>query len=156
MWKVVSDLGLGKVANSFIGDEFVRGLSGGEKRRVSIGAELLTRPGVMFLDEPTTGLDSTNAAKVVDILSDLSRGGVTVVMSIHQPRADIFRLLDRILVLSSFGGGRTCPNSISTEVWVSSAIKSIFSAQARWYTPAVHPARSSTLPPWATSARTPR
>ena len=61
-------------------------------------------PGIMFLDEPTTGLDSTNAAKVVDILSKLGfRHGVTVLLSIHQPRPDIFRLLDRILILSSVG-----------------------------------------------------
>ena len=98
------ELGLVKVATSLIGDEFTRGLSGGEKRRVSIATELLTSPGIMFLDEPTTGLDSTNAAKVVDILSGLGSIGVTVVLSIHQPRPDIFRLLDRVLVMSSVGG----------------------------------------------------
>ena len=97
------ELGLVKVAESLIGDEFTRGLSGGEKRRVSIATELLTSPGIMFLDEPTTGLDSTNAAKVVDILSGLGSIGVTVVLSIHQPRPDIFRLLDRVLVLSGQG-----------------------------------------------------
>ena len=78
---------------------------GGEKRRVSIGCELLTRPGLLLLDEPTTGLDSTNAARVVDILAALSgsRGGVTVLLSIHQPRPDIFRLMDRVLLLSGEG-----------------------------------------------------
>jgi ABC-type multidrug transport system ATPase subunit len=91
------------VANSFIGDAFVRGLSGGEKRRVSIAVELLTRPGLLLLDEPTTGLDSTNAARVVDIMAALARAGVTVVMSIHQPRPDIFRLMDRVLLLSGDG-----------------------------------------------------
>ncbi len=100
---VESQLSLLKVADSFIGDAFVRGLSGGEKRRVSIAVELLTRPGVLLLDEPTTGLDSTNAARVVDIMAALARQGVTVVMSIHQPRPDIFRLMDRILIMSSDG-----------------------------------------------------
>ena len=97
------ELGLVKVAHSRIGDAFTRGLSGGEKRRVSIATELLTSPGLMFLDEPTTGLDSTNAAKVVDILSGLGKMGVTVVLSIHQPRPDIFRLLDRVMVMSGEG-----------------------------------------------------
>ena len=60
-------------------------------------------PGIMFLDEPTSGLDSTNAAKVVDILSGLGAMGTTVLLSIHQPRPDIFRLLDRVLVLSGDG-----------------------------------------------------
>jgi ABC-type multidrug transport system ATPase subunit len=97
------ELGLVKVAHSRIGDAFTRGLSGGEKRRVSIATELLTSPGLMFLDEPTTGLDSTSAAKVVDILSGLGKMGVTVVLSIHQPRPDIFRLLDRVMVMSGEG-----------------------------------------------------
>jgi len=102
--QTMRDLGIEKLADSLIGDQFSRGLSGGEKRRVSIATELLMSPGIMFLDEPTTGLDSTNAAKVVDILSKLgSRHGVTVLLSIHQPRPDIFRLLDRILILSSVG-----------------------------------------------------
>ena len=104
IWQTMQDLGISKIAHSIIGDEFTRGLSGGEKRRVSIATELLTSPGIMFLDEPTTGLDSTNAAKVVDILSGLGSIGVTVVLSIHQPRPDIFRLLDRVLVMSSTGG----------------------------------------------------
>ena len=104
VWSVVEELGLSRVAHCFIGDSFVRGLSGGEKRRVSIGCELLTRPGLLLLDEPTTGLDSTNAARVVDILSSLSgQQGVTVLLSIHQPRPDIFRLMDRVLLLSGEG-----------------------------------------------------
>jgi ABC-type multidrug transport system ATPase subunit len=103
VWALIRQLGLGKVAHSLIGDAFVRGLSGGEKRRVSIAVELLTRPGLLLLDEPTTGLDSTNAARVVDIMAALARAGVTVVMSIHQPRPDIFRLMDRVLLLSGNG-----------------------------------------------------
>jgi ATP-binding cassette subfamily G (WHITE) protein 2 len=71
---------------------------------VSIGCELLTRPGLLLLDEPTTGLDSTNAARVVDILASLShQQGVTVLLSIHQPRPDIFRLMDRVMLLSGEG-----------------------------------------------------
>ena len=83
---VLGALGLARLAGSTIGDQFQRGLSGGEKRRLSIAAELLTQPALLFLDEPTTGLDSTNAAKVVSILAALAGEGVTVVLSIHQPR----------------------------------------------------------------------
>jgi len=103
VWSVIRQLGLTRVAHSFIGDAFMRGLSGGEKRRVSIAVELLSAPGLLLLDEPTTGLDSTNAARVVDILARLAREGVTVLMSIHQPRPDIFRLMDRAMLLSANG-----------------------------------------------------
>lgn len=72
-------------------------------RRVGIAVELLTSPCLLFLDEPTTGLDSTNAAQVVDVLSDLSLNGVNVILSIHQPRADILRLMNRALLLSGLG-----------------------------------------------------
>ena len=118
-----NELGLGKVAESRIGDQFTRGLSGGEKRRVSIATALLTSPSIMFLDEPTTGLDSTNAAKVVDILAALGDTGVTVVLSIHQPRPDVFRLLDRILVMSKTGDVVYCGASASAEASTISAMR---------------------------------
>ena len=100
---IIRELGLGKVQDSLIGDDFIRGLSGGEKRRVSIASELITQPAILMLDEPTTGLDSTNAAKVVDILSGLVSAGVTVLISIHQPRSDVFQMLRRVLILSGEG-----------------------------------------------------
>ena len=103
VYSVLNELGLMKVGNSFIGDAFRRGLSGGEQRRLSLAVELLSQPRLLFVDEATTGLDSTNAAKVVDILAGLSRRGVTCVLSIHQPRPDMFRLLTRVLVLSGDG-----------------------------------------------------
>ena len=100
---IIEELGLSRVQDNLIGNDFVRGLSGGEKRRVSIASELITQPAVLMLDEPTTGLDSTNAAKVVDILSGLVDDGVTVLLSIHQPRSDVFQMLRRLLILSSEG-----------------------------------------------------
>eukprot|EP00210_Caulerpa_lentillifera_P005025 g4799.t1 len=103
VFDVIQQLGLSKIAHSFIGDQFTRGISGGEKRRVSIACERIVGPKLVFLDEPTTGLDSTNASKVVDILSDMASSGVTIVMSIHQPRPDLFRTLDRAILLSSVG-----------------------------------------------------
>ena len=101
--RTLHQLGLAKLGDALIGDQFRRGLSGGEKRRLSLAAELLARPRLLFMDEPTTGLDSTNAAQVVDILAGLAAGGVTCVLSIHQPRPDMFRLLSRLLLLSAEG-----------------------------------------------------
>mmetsp|Transcript_22969 Transcript_22969/g.60686 ORF Transcript_22969/g.60686 Transcript_22969/m.60686 type:complete len:503 (-) Transcript_22969:355-1863(-) len=100
---VVRELGLQLVAHSLIGNAMRRGVSGGEKRRVSIAVELLSHPAVLFLDEPTTGLDSTNAVNVVQIVSRIAARGTTVAMSIHQPRLEIFQLLRRVVLLARGG-----------------------------------------------------
>jgi ABC-type multidrug transport system ATPase subunit len=97
--------GLERCAHSRIGDSMLRGISGGEKRRLSIASELLTKPRVLLVDEATTGLDATSAKHVVAVLGQLAAAGVTVVLSIHQPRADIFAMMSHVLLLS--GRGRT-------------------------------------------------
>ena len=107
--KVINELGLAKSANTRIGNAFVRGISGGEKKRVNIGVEMMGNPSLVFLDEPTSGLDSFQAQNVVQALKDLSQNGRTVVMTIHQPRSSIFQMFDTIMLLSEgnliyFGG----------------------------------------------------
>eukprot|EP01120_Amphizonella_sp_Union-15-10_P001712 TRINITY_DN11859_c0_g1_i2.p1 TRINITY_DN11859_c0_g1~~TRINITY_DN11859_c0_g1_i2.p1 ORF type:complete len:633 (+),score=88.25 TRINITY_DN11859_c0_g1_i2:70-1968(+) len=99
--EVISELSLGKVADSYIGTQFRRGISGGEKKRVSIGTELITDPGLLFLDEPTTGLDSYNSLGVMEQISKLAKTGRTIVCTIHQPRSTIFELFDRLMILSN-------------------------------------------------------
>lgn len=103
-WQIVEDvileLGLKECADTKIGTSVKRGCSGGEKRRTSIGVQLLANPSVLFLDEPTTGLDATSALQIVQTLRDLARKGRTIIVSIHQPRSEIWRLLDRVLLLS--------------------------------------------------------
>eukprot|EP01103_Thecamoeba_quadrilineata_P004182 TRINITY_DN1390_c0_g1_i2.p1 TRINITY_DN1390_c0_g1~~TRINITY_DN1390_c0_g1_i2.p1 ORF type:complete len:500 (-),score=73.84 TRINITY_DN1390_c0_g1_i2:336-1835(-) len=98
--EVINDLGLDLVKNSRIGSQFDRGLSGGEKKRVSIGCELITNPGLLFLDEPTTGLDSFNAQSVMERLKILKGKDRTLVCTIHQPRTDIFLMFDLLMILS--------------------------------------------------------
>ncbi|KAG6402486.1 hypothetical protein SASPL_134681 [Salvia splendens] len=82
---VIEQLGLTRCRDSIIGGDFLRGVSGGERKRVSIGQEMLINPSLLFLDEPTSGLDSTTAQKIVSTLWDLANGGRTVLMTIHQP-----------------------------------------------------------------------
>eukprot|EP01116_Phalansterium_solitarium_P017564 TRINITY_DN4362_c0_g1_i1.p1 TRINITY_DN4362_c0_g1~~TRINITY_DN4362_c0_g1_i1.p1 ORF type:complete len:619 (-),score=110.30 TRINITY_DN4362_c0_g1_i1:266-2122(-) len=94
------ELRLTHCADTIIGNEHVRGVSGGERRRVSIGLQLLTNPSLLFLDEPTSGLDSTTARNIVQTLVALARKNRTVICTIHQPRSDIFRLFDSVMLLS--------------------------------------------------------
>ena len=80
-------LGLTKVAGSLIGDEFRRGVSGGERKRVCIGAEIMGDPKVLFLDEPTSGLDSTSAFRVVSVVRDIAiKTNSIAIMVLHQVR----------------------------------------------------------------------
>ncbi|KAJ1297687.1 hypothetical protein BS78_01G395900 [Paspalum vaginatum] len=101
---LIDQLGLRAAANTIIGDEGRRGVSGGERRRVSIGIDIIHDPIILFLDEPTSGLDSTSAFMVVKVLQRIAQSGSVVIMSIHQPSYRILGLLDRLLFLSR---GRT-------------------------------------------------
>ncbi|KAH6759393.1 ATP-binding cassette family G25 [Perilla frutescens var. frutescens] len=97
---VISELGLSKCENTIIGNSFVRGVSGGERKRVSIAHEMLVDPSLLILDEPTSGLDSTAAYRLVAAMGGLAARGKTVVMSVHQPSSRAYQMFDDLLVLS--------------------------------------------------------
>ena len=86
--------------NTYIGDEGTRGVSGGERRRVSIGVDIIHGPSLLFLDEPTSGLDSTSAHSVIEKVHDIARSGSTVILTIHQPSSRIQLLLDHLIILA--------------------------------------------------------
>ncbi|GAB4835246.1 ABC transporter G member 12 [Ancistrocladus abbreviatus] len=101
----IMEMGLQDCANRLIGNWHLRGISGGEKKRLSIAIEILTRPSLLFLDEPTSGLDSAASFFVVQILRNLAKdGGRTIITSIHQPSSEVFALFDYLFLLS---GGET-------------------------------------------------
>ncbi|KAI8837552.1 P-loop containing nucleoside triphosphate hydrolase protein [Chytridium lagenaria] len=102
---VLEALGLSHVAHTQIGDEFSRGVSGGQRKRVNIAMELAATPLAMFLDEPTSGLDATSALDVSQILRSISRLGLTIISVIHQPRYEIFKSFDDVLLIAP--GGQT-------------------------------------------------
>uniref|UniRef100_A0A8C2XA83 ATP-binding cassette, sub-family G (WHITE), member 2a n=1 Tax=Cyclopterus lumpus TaxID=8103 RepID=A0A8C2XA83_CYCLU len=93
--KLIQELGLGRVADSRVGTQLIRGISGGERKRTNIGMELIIDPPVLFLDEPTTGLDASTANSVLLLL----KSGRTIILSIHQPRYSIYRLFDSLTLL---------------------------------------------------------
>lgn len=98
---VINELGLDSVKNTYIGNWHIRGISGGQKRRVSIGCELVTSPTLLFLDEPTSGLDSAAAYHVMATVRRLTEGCRTIVTVIHQPSSETFELFDKLCLLAS-------------------------------------------------------
>ncbi|XP_034425208.1 broad substrate specificity ATP-binding cassette transporter ABCG2-like isoform X1 [Hippoglossus hippoglossus] len=97
--KVIQELGLSRVADSRVGTQLIRGISGGERKRTNIGMELIIDPPVLFLDEPTTGLDASTANSVLLLLKRMANHGRTIILSIHQPRYSIYRLFDSLTLL---------------------------------------------------------
>ncbi|KAI4164204.1 MAG: hypothetical protein LQ342_002168 [Letrouitia transgressa] len=98
--EVILELGLKECANTRIGNNVHKGCSGGEKRRTSLGVQMLANPSVLFLDEVTTGLDATSAHQLITTLKALASKGRTIIVTIHQPRSEIWGLFDRLLLLS--------------------------------------------------------
>ncbi|XP_032539459.1 ATP-binding cassette sub-family G member 5 isoform X2 [Chiroxiphia lanceolata] len=106
---VMTELSLSHMADKIIGSHNIGGISGGERRRVSVAAQLLQDPKVMLLDEPTTGLDCLTANQLVLLLSELAHRDRIVILTIHQPRSELFRLFDKIAIMS-FGEMVFCGN----------------------------------------------
>ncbi|XP_032868649.1 broad substrate specificity ATP-binding cassette transporter ABCG2-like isoform X2 [Amblyraja radiata] len=98
--EIIEELGLQDCIDIKIGTDLMRGISGGERKRCSIGMELITSPSLIFLDEPTTGLDTHMATSVIRTLHKLSRNGRSIVFSIHQPCYSICKMFDYITLMS--------------------------------------------------------
>lgn len=97
---LIEELGLMRCADTLIGSARRKGISGGEKRRTSIGVELVSQPHIILLDEPTSGLDSFAAKQVMTLLGKVAHAGNTVLFTIHQPSSEIFNSFDRLVLLN--------------------------------------------------------
>lgn len=98
---VLKGLGLSEVANNKIGTPIKRGISGGQKRRVTIGCSLVSMPKVLFLDEPTSGLDIHTAFEVMSSISSFAKQyDIAVCATIHSPNLDIFQLFNKLMLLA--------------------------------------------------------
>lgn len=113
----IKEMGLQDVMDTRIGGWGSKGLSNGQKRRVSICMEILTRPRLLFLDEPTSGLDSTASYYVVKRIVDLAKqNDMVVIASVHQPSSQVFRLFEDLCLLSLGSVVYFGPSGEATEV----------------------------------------
>lgn len=104
---ILDSLGLKGSDNVLIGSPTRKGISGGQRKRVNLAMELLTDPSVLFLDEPTSGLSSEDALMVMRLLRRLADSGKTILVTIHQPSVEVFRLFDNVAVLAKEPDGKT-------------------------------------------------
>ena len=98
--EMISLLYLENCKDTIVGDSLSKGISGGERKRLSVGMEMITNPSIIFLDEPTSGLDTYSAYSLISYLKDLANTGRTVSATIHQPSSDILRLFDDMIILN--------------------------------------------------------
>lgn len=117
--KIMDMLGLTEHANTIVGNEYIRGISGGQLKRLSIGVEIVNLPDLIFLDEPTSGLDSSISYEVMAAVRNLANQNRTVICTIHQPSPMTYFLFDKLLLLADgrviyFGPSRDVVNYFAT------------------------------------------
>jgi len=98
--RMLEELGLTHCADTFVGGALLKGISGGERKRTSVGVELVVKPSLVFLDEPTSGLDSFSAVQLVQVLHKVANAGSSVLFTIHQPSSEVFNSFDHLILLN--------------------------------------------------------
>ncbi len=101
--KVLKNFGLYEIRNIKVGNPLNKKISGGQRKRLNISLELIREPSVLFVDEPTSGLSSTDSENVMDLLKELSLKGKLIFVVIHQPSSDIYKMFDKIFILDVGG-----------------------------------------------------
>eukprot|EP00607_Mallomonas_marina_P009057 CAMPEP_0182417344 /NCGR_PEP_ID=MMETSP1167-20130531/1787_1 /TAXON_ID=2988 /ORGANISM="Mallomonas Sp, Strain CCMP3275" /LENGTH=513 /DNA_ID=CAMNT_0024590819 /DNA_START=288 /DNA_END=1826 /DNA_ORIENTATION=- len=96
---LITELGIDDCADTMIGGALIKGISGGQRKRTSVGIEVITQPSLLFLDEPTSGLDSYAAYNCVKLLKDIAADNAAVLCTIHQPSSEVFHLFDLVIVM---------------------------------------------------------
>ena len=91
---------LTKCRDNIIGNNWNKGISGGERKRLCIAIELISEPKILFLDEPTSGLDSKSSYDLIFILKQLANEGCMIICTIHQPSSEIFEMFDNLCLMA--------------------------------------------------------
>lgn len=101
--RMLKELGLRHCADSLVGGPLTKGISGGERKRTSVGIELVTMPSIVCLDEPTSGLDAFSALQCCEVLRKVANAGASVLFTIHQPSSESFETFNHFILMN---GGR--------------------------------------------------
>eukprot|EP00428_Durinskia_dybowskii_P079522 CAMPEP_0170435268 /NCGR_PEP_ID=MMETSP0117_2-20130122/43508_1 /TAXON_ID=400756 /ORGANISM="Durinskia baltica, Strain CSIRO CS-38" /LENGTH=533 /DNA_ID=CAMNT_0010695207 /DNA_START=62 /DNA_END=1660 /DNA_ORIENTATION=- len=99
--KMLTDLGIMECADVYIGGPLLKGISGGQRKRTSVGVEVITDPALLFLDEPTSGLDSHSACNLVKLLKTIASNNSAILCTIHQPSSEVFALFDLVIFMKA-------------------------------------------------------
>lgn len=127
--KTLNSLGLTETKDLKVGSPLQKTISGGQRKRLNIGLELLREPSVMFVDEPTSGLSSRDSENIMDLLKELSLKGKLIFVVIHQPSSDIFKMFDKLVILDTGGYQIYYGNPVEAVVYFKSIINMINSDQ---------------------------
>ncbi|HYF69167.1 MAG TPA: ATP-binding cassette domain-containing protein [Ohtaekwangia sp.] len=131
--QVLEDLGLAEIKHLKVGSPLHKTISGGQRKRLNIGLELLREPAVLFCDEPTSGLSSRDSENIIDLLKELSLKGKLVFAVIHQPSSDIFKMFDKLLILDTGGYQIYYGNPVSAIVYFKKRINLLNSEVGECY-----------------------
>ena len=101
--RVLTQLDLYEIRDLRVGDKLNKVISGGQRKRINIALELVREPHILFVDEPTSGLSSIDSEIVVNLLKELTYDGRLVIVNIHQPSSDLYKLFDKIIILDKGG-----------------------------------------------------
>lgn len=131
--KTLEDLGLAEIKDLKVGSPLRKTISGGQRKRLNIGLELLREPAVLFCDEPTSGLSSRDSENIIDLLKELALKGKLVFAVIHQPSSDIFKKFDRLLILDTGGYQIYYGNPVDAIVYFKKSIDLVSSDEGECY-----------------------
>jgi ABC transport system ATP-binding/permease protein len=131
--KNLDDLGLSETKDLTVGSPLRKTISGGQRKRLNIGLELLREPAVLFVDEPTSGLSSRDSENIIDLLKELSLKGKLVFAVIHQPSSDIFKMFDKLVILDTGGYQIYYGNPVDAITYFKRGINLVNSDQGECY-----------------------
>jgi ABC-type multidrug transport system ATPase subunit len=101
--RILKSLGLFEIKDLTVGSPLNKKISGGQRKRLNVALELIREPSVLFVDEPTSGLSSRDSENIMDLLKELTLRGKLVIVVIHQPSSEIFKMFDKLLILDTGG-----------------------------------------------------